>query len=100
MKAYVNRKFIDKYSYVADLEEIKENDYNLNIPRYVDTFEEEEVIPLKDILKEMKDIDSQIEASTKKVGEMMQNLTSENKEQQQELDEFVKWLNSEKFELK
>ena len=32
----------DKYSYVAPLEEVRENDYNLNIPRYVDTFEEEE----------------------------------------------------------
>ena len=37
---------VDKYAYVASLEEIKENDYNLNIPRYVDTFEEEEEIDL------------------------------------------------------
>ncbi|WP_373756171.1 type I restriction-modification system subunit M, partial [Jeotgalibaca porci] len=38
---YKNWEAIDKYSYVATLDEIKENDYNLNIPRYVDTFEEE-----------------------------------------------------------
>lgn len=37
---------VDKYAYVASLDEIKENDYNLNIPRYVDTFEEEEEIDL------------------------------------------------------
>lgn len=37
---------LDKYAYVASLDEIKENDYNLNIPRYVDTFEEEEEIDL------------------------------------------------------
>src|SRR5690606_20158938 len=37
---------VDKYAYVATLEEIRENDYNLNIPRYVDTFEEEEEIDL------------------------------------------------------
>ena len=40
---------IDKYSYVASLDEIKENDYNLNIPRYVDTFEEEEPIDLDQV---------------------------------------------------
>lgn len=40
------KKTVDKYSYVATLDEIKENDYNLNIPRYVDTFEEEEQISL------------------------------------------------------
>ena len=37
----------DKYAYVASPEEIKENDFNLNIPRYVDTFEEEEEIDIK-----------------------------------------------------
>ncbi|WBA79766.1 type I restriction-modification system subunit M [Endozoicomonas sp. GU-1] len=37
---------VDKYAYVASFEEIKENDFNLNIPRYVDTFEEEEEIDL------------------------------------------------------
>lgn len=40
------RKALDKYSYLASPEEIQENDYNLNIPRYVDTFEEEEEIDL------------------------------------------------------
>jgi type I restriction enzyme M protein len=43
---YRNRSAEDKYSYLASLEEIKENDFNLNIPRYVDTFEEEEEIDL------------------------------------------------------
>jgi type I restriction enzyme M protein len=43
---YKARKTTDKYSYLASLEEIAENDYNLNIPRYVDTFEEEEEIDL------------------------------------------------------
>lgn len=42
--AYKKRQTVDKYSYLATFEEIKENDYNLNIPRYVDTFEEEEEI--------------------------------------------------------
>lgn len=43
---YRNRTAIEKYSYVATLDELKENDYNLNIPRYVDTFEEDDEVDL------------------------------------------------------
>lgn len=50
-----SRKTIDKYSYLAPLSEIAENDYNLNIPRYVDTFEEEEEIDLK-VVREQRQI--------------------------------------------
>jgi len=54
---YRNRKQEDKYSYVASLEEVAENDYNLNIPRYVDTFEEEEAIDLDAVSTELQTID-------------------------------------------
>jgi type I restriction enzyme M protein len=47
----------DKYSYLATLKEIKENDYNLNIPRYVDTFEEEEPVDIDEVSKELKQLD-------------------------------------------
>jgi type I restriction enzyme M protein len=43
---YKARETADKYAYLASLDEIKENDFNLNIPRYVDTFEEEAEIDL------------------------------------------------------
>jgi len=49
---YKARKSVDKYAYLAPLKEIQENDYNLNIPRYVDTFEEEEEIDLMAVRKE------------------------------------------------
>ncbi|NVJ54096.1 MAG: type I restriction-modification system subunit M [Campylobacteraceae bacterium] len=57
---YKQRIQEDKYSYKASLEEIKENDYNLNIPRYVDTFEEEEEIDLDEVSSELKELDKQI----------------------------------------
>lgn len=60
VNTYVNREVIDKYSYVASMDEIKENDYNLNIPRYVDTFEEEEPIDLVVVSERIKDIDKEI----------------------------------------
>ncbi|TKF29316.1 type I restriction-modification system subunit M [Enterovibrio norvegicus] len=46
VKTYRSGESVDKYAYVATLDEIRENDYNLNIPRYVDTFEEEAEIDL------------------------------------------------------
>lgn len=49
VEVYRNRESIEKYSYVASFEEIKENDFNLNIPRYVDTFEEEETMNMAEI---------------------------------------------------
>ena len=46
-----NRATEDKYAYLASFDEIKENDFNLNIPRYVDTFEEEESIDTEECRK-------------------------------------------------
>ncbi|WP_433959590.1 type I restriction-modification system subunit M [Cytobacillus horneckiae] len=75
INTYIKRVAIEKYSYLATHEEIKENDYNLNIPRYVDTFEEEEPVDihfvqtrLDDIDKEIKQIDSQLEKYFNELG--------------------------------
>jgi len=61
--AYKKRKDILKYAHVATFEEITGNDYNLNIPRYVDTFEEEEQIDIVALSKEMIDLNQQIRQS-------------------------------------
>ena len=53
---YTNRTTTDKYSYVATLQEVAENDYNLNIPRYVDTFEEEEPVDLAAVSQELREV--------------------------------------------
>jgi type I restriction enzyme M protein len=60
---YKARTAEDKYSYVASLKEIAENDYNLNIPRYVDTFEEEEAVNLNAVAKELKKLDADMKAT-------------------------------------
>ncbi|HDR0620032.1 type I restriction-modification system subunit M [Pasteurella multocida] len=60
IETYQQRKNVDKYAYVASLDEIIENDYNLNIPRYVDTFEEEEEIDIDLVLKQLQDDDAEI----------------------------------------
>lgn len=60
---YRNRTEILKYSYLATLSEIAENGYNLNIPRYVDTFEEEESIDLDALSRELRYIDTQMKTT-------------------------------------
>ena len=57
---YQARTNVDKYAYLASPEEIKENDYNLNIPRYVDTFEEEEEIDLMAVRAEREQLKVQL----------------------------------------
>ncbi len=58
---FKNRAEIEKYSHLAPLAEIKENDYNLNIPRYVDTFEEEEPIDLNAVSNELKALEDEMQ---------------------------------------
>lgn len=68
-------KTVDKYSHIATLEEIQENDYNLNIPRYVDTFVEEEPVDIVETQKEivalkakLNTVESQMEVYLKEMG--------------------------------
>lgn len=75
IETYRTRAEIEKYSHCATLKEIEENDYNLNIPRYVDTFEEEEPIDIKAVMAEIKELeskrtelDAQIEVYLKELG--------------------------------
>jgi type I restriction enzyme M protein len=60
LTAYRAREFVDKFAYVATPEEIAENDYNLNIPRYVDTFEPEEEIDVAAVQKEINVIEIEL----------------------------------------
>ncbi len=74
IKTYRERTTHDKYSYIATLDEVKENDYNLNIPRYVDTFEEEEEIDLNEVSKKLKALDIEMAATDAKIAEFCKQL--------------------------
>jgi type I restriction enzyme M protein len=60
---YRERKPEPKYSHVASLQEIAENDYNLNIPRYVDTFEEEEAIDLNEVAATLAQLEDEMQST-------------------------------------
>ncbi|GEO63461.1 type I restriction-modification system subunit M [Companilactobacillus nantensis] len=95
MDAYNERKDVDKYAHVADFKEIEENDYNLNIPRYVDTFEPEPEIDLGEITKEIKENNKKIEENKKELLSMMKELTSSDEKTMNDLNDFISMLDDE-----
>lgn len=92
IETYHEREHVDKYAHVASLEEIKENDYNLNIPRYVDTFEEEEVVPLSEVAQELTQVRAEIEATSVSLFKLLGELEGTTEEAKNELTKFVDLL--------
>ena len=71
---YRERKTTPKYSYAASLDKIKENEYNLNIPRYVDTFEEEEPIDIDEVSDRLKALEGEITETDKQIAYFCEEL--------------------------
>ena len=74
IETYEKREDVEKYAHVASIEEIEENEYNLNIPRYVDTFEEEEEIDIEEVLKQIAQDNAEIEALEKEINAQLKLL--------------------------
>lgn len=78
---------IKKYSSLIDFEEIKENDFNLNIPRYVDTTEVEVLEPLENLFMDLIEIDKNINTTEKELYKMFQELVGTTEEKEIKLGE-------------
>lgn len=74
VKTYKDYKSIDKYSYRATPDEVKENEYNLNIPRYVDTFDPEEEVDIKKTQKEIEGLEKELVAVQKEMAGYLKEL--------------------------
>lgn len=85
LTAYKNNWTIEKYSRSVSLSEIRGNDYNLNIPRYIDTREEEEPVDLEQMLMDMVRLDAEIIESTKEFYGIFKSLVGTNEEAQKRL---------------
>jgi len=72
--AYDGGQDIDKFMRIVDMTEIKENDYNLNIARYIDTSEEEELVDLGATLASIKEIEVQEKAIDEKLAGYLKEL--------------------------
>jgi len=74
LEAVKNRKDIEKFCRVVQPDEIEKNDYNLNITRYVDTFEEEEEVDIEANLKELAEIDANLATLEKEMAGHLREL--------------------------
>ena len=74
LSTYKKRKNVKKYAHRAKLAEIKENDFNLNIPRYVDTFEEEAKIDIKAVQKEIDNLENKLAKVRKKMATLLKEV--------------------------
>jgi type I restriction enzyme M protein len=74
---YRNRAEEDHHSRIVDLEEIEENDWNLNVPRYVDTTEPEEPVDVKQKLSEIEELERNRSQTENKIHEFMEALNYE-----------------------
>jgi type I restriction enzyme M protein len=75
MELYKNRQDVEKEAHLATFAEIKENGFNLNIPRYVDTFEEEPLVDIDEVRRniesieaELKEVQARMDAYLKELG--------------------------------
>lgn len=76
-ETYKNRKELKRYSHKANLKEIQENEYNLNIPRYVDTFESEPEVDIEKVAKEIKSLEKEEKTFQAKITEFCKELKIE-----------------------
>lgn len=90
INAYNNRSDIDKYSRKVSISEIEENDYNLNIPRYIDSFEPEEIPDAVQLAKELNEINRESRTLGLEIAEMLKQLVCTDPDAKKEHDEFVK----------
>ncbi len=72
--AYKRRDDVDKYAHLATFEEIAENDFNLNIPRYVDTFEEEEEIDIDAVEVEIEGLEKELSVVRGEMGRLLKGI--------------------------
>ena len=74
MQTYRDRRDVHRYAHLADADEIAENDFNLNIPRYVDTYEEEEAIDIDAVQREIEQLEKELAQVRVKMAEKMKEI--------------------------
>ena len=89
VELYAKRETIEKEAFLASFEEIEKNDFNLNIPRYVDNFEKEEEVDLSALLTEMQKTDEELEQVQGELLSLLKDLTSEDETIMASLTELI-----------
>lgn len=92
IRLYNRRETVEKESFLASFEDIEKNDFNLNIPRYVDNFEKEEEIDLNLLLSDMKQTEAEIEQVQGQFVSFLKELTSSDENVMSTLNSFIEML--------
>lgn len=92
IELYNNRETVDKESYLATFEDIEKNDFNLNIPRYVDNFEKEEEIDINALLDDMKKTDEEISKVEGEFLSLLKDLTSPDENIMKSLNSYISMI--------
>lgn len=90
LELYKSRQTVEKEAYLASFEDIEKNDFNLNIPRYVDTTEEEPEISLKDLTAKIQETSQAVKNGTRELTEMMRELTFKSTETMEDVEELIR----------
>ena len=90
LELYNNRKTVDKEAYLASYDDIEANDFNLNIPRYVDTTEEEPEVDLIKLSRNIKETDQAIKEGNAALLKMLGELAFNKPETMEAVEEFIK----------
>ncbi|XGK32125.1 type I restriction-modification system subunit M [Lactobacillus acidophilus] len=98
LDTYEKHEDVERYAHLAKYDEIEENDFNLNIPRYVDTFVPEPPVDLKKVASDLHDTDVEIEKNQKELVGMLKDLTSDDSDVMDGLDAIIKELETELHE--
>lgn len=91
-QTYKDRKDVDKFAHLASFDEIQKNEFNLNIPRYVDTFEPEPEIDLAEVNKAMAETNKEIAQNEDELLAMLQELTTDDEKKAKDLQNFLRLM--------
>ena len=92
IELYNRRETVEKEAFLADFEELEKNDFNLNIPRYVDNFEKEEEIDLDELLTDIKQTDKEIGQVQEEFVSLLRELTSSDESIMSSLNAYIKMI--------
>ncbi len=92
IELYNKRETVEKESFLASFEDIEKNDFNLNIPRYVDNFEKEEPVDLNVLLSDMKKTDEELEQVQGEFLSLLKDLTTSDESVMASLNEFIRMI--------
>ncbi|MBU5470284.1 type I restriction-modification system subunit M [Falcatimonas sp. MSJ-15] len=92
LELYTKRETVEKEAYLASFEDIEKNDFNLNIPRYVDNFEQEEEIDINALLTDMQNTDTEIAKTQSELVSLLKDLTSDDENIVASLNSFIKMI--------